>query len=300
MALRDQPYFPFYVNDYLSDEKIRQCDPSSEGIYIRILCNMHKSKLYGKIEITPFDEAKLKQNLSKTISKIEANDEQKKMLDYLQLRLEDIALMSLRVSNMIGRHIEQVFSALIDLIGNDVLQIDGLVLSQKRMVKDGAKSEIRSQCGRRGGVKSSKNNDPIQNYSSSKSEAKDEANGKQNTEYENEYENILGKEVVGEKPFQDWRNNFNSYSEWMDRELSAALLDEKWLRTQQEIHPEMDIGLSLKKACCDFWGTEEGWKHKKASKSERINWRNTFSNSLTVKSNQVKKQESFNPRKTYF
>lgn len=307
MSLRDQPYIPFYVNDYLCDDKIMQCDPSSEGIYIRILCCMHKSKTYGKIEITQFDRAKLKQNLSKLSSKIEASEEQTSILDCLHICLDDFAIMALKVSNMIGRPIALVFNGLIDLVGNDVLQFDGTILSQKRMIRDGEKSEVRSQAGRNGGKKTSRNetNDDLKlkqvnKQNLSKGEANYQANIEQIPEYENEYEYSLGKEVVGEKPFYDWRNDFDSYSDWMSSELNRALSDEQWLATQQSIHPELDIGSSLKKACCDFWGTSEGWEHKKASRHEGINWRKTFSNALTIRSNQIGKHEAYEPSKTYF
>ena len=35
MALRNQPYIPLYVQDFLTDEKLNQCSPASQGIYIK-------------------------------------------------------------------------------------------------------------------------------------------------------------------------------------------------------------------------------------------------------------------------
>ena len=49
MALRNQPYFPLYVQDYLTDEKLNMCSWTTQGIYIKILCILHKQSSYGSI-----------------------------------------------------------------------------------------------------------------------------------------------------------------------------------------------------------------------------------------------------------
>ena len=43
MALRDQPYLPLYVQDFLTDEKLAECSAMATGVYIRLMCIMHKS-----------------------------------------------------------------------------------------------------------------------------------------------------------------------------------------------------------------------------------------------------------------
>ena len=40
MALRDQPYIPLYVQDFMTDEKLNECSAESTGVYIRIMCLM--------------------------------------------------------------------------------------------------------------------------------------------------------------------------------------------------------------------------------------------------------------------
>ena len=54
MALRDLPYFPFYTQDFASDEKVRMCSPATIGIYIFLLCILHKAKgsEYGKFKVS--------------------------------------------------------------------------------------------------------------------------------------------------------------------------------------------------------------------------------------------------------
>ena len=63
MALRDQPYIPLYVQDFLTDEKLNECSAESTGVYIRLMCIMHKSREYGSILL----QQKYKQNASKVL-----------------------------------------------------------------------------------------------------------------------------------------------------------------------------------------------------------------------------------------
>lgn len=115
MALTDQPYFPFYVDDYLTDEKLLMCDPASEGVYNRIICHLHKSDDYGRIIINEFEKAKLKQKLSKTQAKYN--------IDFLKV-YETVFLMYVeKVKSLTGRDYDVVFDALVDLIKNKVLII---------------------------------------------------------------------------------------------------------------------------------------------------------------------------------
>ncbi len=49
MALRDQPYIPLYIQDFMTDEKLNECSAGATGVFIRIMCLMHKSNPYGTI-----------------------------------------------------------------------------------------------------------------------------------------------------------------------------------------------------------------------------------------------------------
>lgn len=53
---REQPYIPLYVQDFLTDEKLRECTAKSVGVYIFIMCVMHKSEHYGKILLKQKDK----------------------------------------------------------------------------------------------------------------------------------------------------------------------------------------------------------------------------------------------------
>lgn len=123
MALRDQPYLPLYVNDFLSDEKLGECSAASTGVYIRLLCIMHKMEEYGAIKLKVKDKIKSK----------------------------SIANFSIKLSKLMPYDVDTVESALEELVSENVIKIDGDRLWQPRMVKDGAISEVRSKAGSTGG-----------------------------------------------------------------------------------------------------------------------------------------------------
>lgn len=163
MALRDQPYLPLYIQDYLTDEKLNECSAASQGVYIKILCVLHKSDEYGKIL--------LKQN-DKQTSKQTKN-------------------FALKFARHITFPTDAIESALDELLENGVMTLDGDILFQKRMVRDNEISLKRSECGKKGGEKTQ--------FASKFAKAKFKAN----TEYENENINIsklLLNEILKRKP----------------------------------------------------------------------------------------------------
>lgn len=128
MALRDQPYLPLYVQDFLTDEKLAECSAKSTGVYVRLMCIMHKSEEYGKILLRQKDR-QTDQQIKNFAAKIA------KQMPYS----EDVILASLQ-----------------ELIDENVLYIDGDYLVQKRMVKDNSISELRSLAGKKGAEETNK------------------------------------------------------------------------------------------------------------------------------------------------
>ncbi len=163
MALRDQPYLPLYVQDYLTDEKLNNCSPASQGIYIKIMCLFHKCDPYGGILLKQND--KQNQNIC---------------LNFARKLAKQLPFDSTEIND-----------ALDELLHEKVLLIDGDFLYQKRMVKDNEISNKRSEIGSKGGKKTQNKN---------KKFAK--ANIKANSEYEyvNENEVVFEeKEGTGRK-----------------------------------------------------------------------------------------------------
>lgn len=151
MALRNQPYIPLYVQDFMTDEKLMECSASATGVYARIMCVMHKSKDYGTIL--------LKQNDKQTESKVNN--------------------FALKLAKFLPYPTSVILAGLEELLSEEVLCIDGDILFQKRMVKDGKISDQRALAGSKGGQKTIAKN---QNFAQAKSEANSE------NEYESEVE----------------------------------------------------------------------------------------------------------------
>lgn len=183
MALRNQPYLPLYINDFLTDEKLIECSASATGIYIRLMCLMHKSEEYGKILLKQKD----KQNV-------------KHLLNFAS-----------KLARQMPYSEKVILEGLTELIDEGVLHIEGDVLFQKRMVHDNSVSIQRSISGKKGGE-----------FAQAKIKANAKkfalAKIKANTENENEYinENINGitKGGVGgflerEKKFIEEVKSFN-------------------------------------------------------------------------------------------
>lgn len=124
MPLRNQPYLPLYVQDYLTDEKLNSCSASSQGVYIKIMCILHKQEEYGTLTLF---KQKDKQNTSKVLN------------------------FACKFAKLLPFDQETILKALEELIDEGVLIVDEDKIYQKRMVKDGAISEARSKAGKSGG-----------------------------------------------------------------------------------------------------------------------------------------------------
>ncbi len=122
MALRDQPYLPLYIQDFLTDEKLRECSPESIGVYIMIMCIMHKSKDYGIILLGQKDKQNPQQNKNFACKLV-------RHLPWPELI---------------------ILKCLDELLNEKVLLIDGDQLMQKRMVEDNRISLLRSKAGSKG------------------------------------------------------------------------------------------------------------------------------------------------------
>jgi len=123
MALRNQPYLPLYVNDFMNDEKLKPCSAESTGVYIRVMCLLHKCDEYG---VLAFNE--------------------------LDARSDDICYDFARVLlPHLPYALEVIQRSLVELVARKVLLIDNDRLLQKRMVRDGNISAVRVSAGSSGG-----------------------------------------------------------------------------------------------------------------------------------------------------
>ncbi|MDR1154009.1 MAG: hypothetical protein LBL04_04805 [Bacteroidales bacterium] len=277
MSLRNQPYLPLYVEDFLTDEKLIFCSAATTGVYIRLMCLMHKSEEYGKICYN--------KNNNKTDNKI-----------------DDFAG---KLTKQMPYSFEEIRDALDELLRMEVIHFSGEKLIQKRMVKDGDLSEKRRKSGKKG--MASRWNTELKEVEIcyNKNDNKTVTNSITNTEYE--YEDIKSilnnnkKGGVGENKKSDagkktaeektWRDSFDIYLSELEAAYSACIQDRVWLDERQKYHPRLNILLTIEKAFGDYWATEAGWKKKKASRGG-IDWRRTFNNALTMNGNKVWNDES--------
>ena len=140
MALRNQPYLPLYVDDFLADEKLSLCSAESTGVYIRLMCLMHKADEYGVILL----KQKFKQS-------------SKQILNFASM-----------FARQMPYQIDVIERSLQELLDENVVILEGDRLIQKRMVKDENLSNIRASAGRKGGKKTQTKTN---NFAKAKSEA---------------------------------------------------------------------------------------------------------------------------------
>ena len=199
MALRNQPYLPLYIQDFMTDEKLAECSAQATGVYIRIMCLMHKSETYGKVL--------LKQKHKQTDKQI-----------------KNFALM---VARNLPYTSDVVLLGLEELLLEGVLQIEGDYLVQKRMVKDNDISEKRSVSGKLGGEKTKLKTNKF-------AQAKVQANTEYEIEYENEIENEFKTDSFGKSKnllnnnsiisvvCRNWYNKFPTYTKDQDQDYKAV------------------------------------------------------------------------------
>jgi hypothetical protein len=175
MALRDQPYLPLYVQDFLSDEKLIQCSASATGIYIRLMCIMHKSEQYGKFCYNKTDN-----------KKVTVSDFARKLERFLPYSYKEI------------------ITGIEELLENCVIELDGCALCQKRMIRDNEISLKRGESGKKGMEKrysiQKVNGEKDKKICYNKNLTNTLTNTESENEYENEYLNFQEKGGMGKKP----------------------------------------------------------------------------------------------------
>lgn len=87
-----------------------------------------------------------------------------------------------------------------------------------------------------------------------------------------------------------WRNDYELYRKNLSDAYIALTKNKEWLDRKAEEYPNLDIVKTIRKACSDFWVTEEGWKNKKRKKTIEIDWLTTFAYCLDNKRNRVYKE----------
>lgn len=95
-----------------------------------------------------------------------------------------------------------------------------------------------------------------------------------------------------DKIVNDWRTDFNAYMTLVNEAKAKLLADTSVRQKKEKYYPDIDYELSLEKMVDDFWGTEEGWKHKVkgSKKSASIDMVKTLNKGFDMASNRVYKR----------
>lgn len=207
MALRNQPYLPLYVQDFMTDEKLMECSAKATGVYIRILCMMHKSKNYGTFLLKQND----KQNESNIIN------------------------FACKLAKFLPYTLDVIESSLVELLTEEVLSLEGDLLSQKRMVKDGNISDKRALAGSKGGKKTFGIDDGF-------AQAKFQANSEDENEDENDISNnnnLLFKNTLLKN--ENWKNSVSQKFKITEEEVVLKLNEfYNHLESEFKVHPSMN------------------------------------------------------------
>jgi len=166
MALRNQPFIKFFPKDWMADEKLKECNAESHGIYINLMCLMHQSGEYGVILL----KQKYKQN-------------GKQIFNFAS-----------QLTKQLPFSVEEIERGLAELIYEGVLQLDDDRLSQKRMVKDANLSDTRAYAGSVGGKSKGKGDNFALAKTQAKHQAKGQANSQAKTQANTEYEYVYVSE----------------------------------------------------------------------------------------------------------
>lgn len=84
-----------------------------------------------------------------------------------------------------------------------------------------------------------------------------------------------------------WKDDIEIYKEELRSAYRSAIADTEWIKKQESFNPGVDIKKTMEKSCVNFWAVEAGWIHKKKKRINVIDWRSTFANSISQKSNKV-------------
>ena len=104
-----------------------------------------------------------------------------------------------------------------------------------------------------------------------------------------EQQSKVKESKVKKKIDSTWQNNFEIYKQELRDNLKDIFADSKWMQQQEKYNPGVDIKMSIEKSVLNYWGKEAGWKKKKSARIDKPDWKATFANAVTMKSNIVYK-----------
>lgn len=123
------PSFQFYPNDWMGDIELQTCSLEARGLWLEILCLMHRSEPYGYIVIAG-------QLLSKN--------------HFTQEQLKSNSIVK-QLSNIFRIHLKRFLKLFKELEDNGVIRLNGDGYYSKRLIKEQQLREKRRAAGSLGG-----------------------------------------------------------------------------------------------------------------------------------------------------
>ncbi|HAT76073.1 MAG TPA: hypothetical protein DCS19_04320 [Flavobacterium sp.] len=103
-------------------------------------------------------------------------------------------------------------------------------------------------------------------------------------EREEEQECKEGIEYLMPIEDKNWKTDFEFYKSELRKVYKELISDALFILEQEKFNPNVDIKLSIEKACTNFWATEAGWNKKKKSRPcpKNIDWKSTLTNAISM------------------
>ena len=102
---------------------------------------------------------------------------------------------------------------------------------------------------------------------------------------DNDNDNVNKKGIEKKEIEKTWRNDFQIYLSDCKKAYKELINNTEFMERLQKLNPKINILSSLEMGFIAYWGSEEGWKNKKAKKSKTIDWKSTIIK--TIKLNAV-------------
>lgn len=125
--------------------------------------------------------------------------------------------------------------------------------------------------------------DDYQLYEDNKGQAKRKTKGKEGAT-NNKNNN---KEEIVNNNLLSWRDDFEIYKTQLRNAYNELIKNNDWISKCEKYNPNVNILLTIEKACVNYWATEAGWKKKKSTKTIDIDWESTLTNAISQPTNRV-------------
>lgn len=137
---------------------------------------------------------------------------------------------------------------------------------------------VRSENGKKGGRPNKEKAKKANGYLEKLMKAKKAVNVNVNVN-DTVIENVNEKKLDN---ISNWKTDFEFYKNELRKVYKELIADNIFITEQEKFNPNIDIKLSIEKACTNFWATDAGWKHKKKSRSKDLDLKSTLTNAISM------------------